>query len=52
MGDRVTEAQKLLTELLAAEIDEHGYEEDDEKRWQVAHHWAAKIDKALVVSPR
>lgn len=43
----MSDAQKLLAEILAAEIDEHGYEDDDEKRWQVAYHWAAEIDKAL-----
>lgn len=40
-------AQKLIAEVIAAEIDEHGYEDDDEKRWQVAYHWATEIDKAL-----
>ncbi|MCV7004597.1 hypothetical protein [Mycobacterium gordonae] len=29
-----------LAEALAAEIDEHGYEDDDEKRGQVAWHFA------------
>ncbi|SKK34807.1 hypothetical protein [Mycobacteroides abscessus] len=43
----MSSAQKLIAQVIAAEIDEHGYEDDDEKRWQVAYHWAAEIDKAL-----
>lgn len=29
-----------VTAAMAAELDEHGYEDDDEKRWMVAQHFA------------
>lgn len=32
-----------ITEVLHAELDEHGCEDDDEKRWQIAQHWAEKV---------
>lgn len=32
-----------LVTVIAAELDEHGYEDDDEKRWQVARHFAERI---------
>jgi len=33
--------------VLFEELDEHGYEDDDEKRGQVAHHFAAAVVGAL-----
>lgn len=36
-----------LAEAIDAELDEHGYEDDDEKRGQVAHHFAVVALDAL-----
>jgi hypothetical protein len=36
MGD----VREWIAEAIAAEIDEHDYEDDDEKRAQVAYHFA------------
>jgi hypothetical protein len=36
-----------ITKVLEAELNEHGVEDDDEKRWQVARHWAERIVEAL-----
>lgn len=36
----MTELRAHLADALQGELDEHGYEDDDEKRGQVAHHFA------------
>lgn len=40
-------AAEVLATAMDAELDEHGYEDDDEKRGQVAHHFAAHQLDAL-----
>lgn len=35
--------EQALVAVLDAELDEHGYEDDDEKRGQVARHFAACV---------
>lgn len=42
----MTPDQKLV-EAINAELDEHGYEDDAEKRGQVAHHFAEVVLRAL-----
>jgi hypothetical protein len=43
----MTPLVKRITDILATELAEHGTEDDDEKRLQVAHHWAEKVLDAL-----
>ncbi|MCV7255308.1 hypothetical protein H7J86_24395 [Mycobacterium hackensackense] len=40
-------AAEVLAAAMHSELDEHGYEDDDEKRGQVAHHFAARQLAAL-----
>lgn len=40
-------ASEVLASAMYAELDEHRYEDDDEKRGQVAHHFAAHQLDAL-----
>lgn len=40
-----------IAEVLQAELDEHGCEDDDEKRWQVARHWAERVEAELQLTP-
>lgn len=53
MGDNGIRAR--LAYELYDELDEHGYEDDDEKRWQVAYHFADAVlslpDIAVVKLP-
>lgn len=42
MGGAVS-IEERLAHALMRELDEHGYEDDDEKRGQVAHHFAAVL---------
>jgi hypothetical protein len=39
----MSELTDRITAVLAAEMDEHGCEDDEEKRLQVAHHWAERV---------
>lgn len=56
--ERIQGAQSMsalsdrIAEVLAAELDEHGNEDDDEKRWQVARHWAHKITELFTEERR
>lgn len=36
----MTDVRQRLADALQRELDEHGYEDDDEKRGQVAYHFA------------
>jgi hypothetical protein len=36
----MSDLRARLADALHRELDEHGYEDDDEKRGQVAHHFA------------
>lgn len=36
----MSDLRTRLADALQRELDEHGYEDDDEKRGQVAHHFA------------
>jgi hypothetical protein len=36
----MTDILTRLADALQGELDEHGHEDDDEKRWQVAYHIA------------
>lgn len=42
---------KRLVDALERELDEHGYEDDDEKRGQVAHHFADVLLSELGLTP-
>ena len=39
----MTDIRARLEEALQRELDEHGYEDDDEKRGQVAHHFVGVL---------
>lgn len=35
--------RQRIADIICRELDEHGYEDDDEKRGQVAHHFASVL---------